>query len=37
VFFLYIQRFQIAPEERVLVEKFGEEYQQYRRAVRRWL
>ena len=36
-FFFYIQRFQIVPEERVLVGKFGAEYEQYRRAVRRWL
>jgi protein-S-isoprenylcysteine O-methyltransferase Ste14 len=36
-FFIYIQRFQIVPEERVLMEKFGDGYQQYRRAVRRWL
>jgi protein-S-isoprenylcysteine O-methyltransferase Ste14 len=37
LFFFYIQRFQIIPEERVLLGKFGAEYEQYRRAVRRWL
>ena len=37
VFYFYIQRFQIVPEEGVLVGKFGEEYEHYRRAVRRWL
>ena len=37
VFVLYIQRFQILPEERVLAVKFGAEFERYRRAVRRWL
>ncbi len=27
----------IAPEERYLAEKFGDEYRDYRRSVRRWL
>jgi protein-S-isoprenylcysteine O-methyltransferase Ste14 len=36
-FFSYIQQFQIVPEERVLEAKFGEAFEQYRRAVRRWL
>jgi len=36
-FVLYISRFQIAPEERVLSAKFGTAYAEYRSRVRRWL
>lgn len=36
-FVLYIGRFQIAPEERVLSTLFGSEYAAYRSRVRRWL
>lgn len=36
-FMLYIGRFQIAPEERVLASLFGSEYAEYRSKVRRWL
>lgn len=36
-FVLYIDRFQIVPEERVLTELFGDEYRRYRARVRRWL
>lgn len=36
-FVLYIDRFQIAPEERVLLAKFGSAYAQYKARVRRWL
>jgi protein-S-isoprenylcysteine O-methyltransferase Ste14 len=36
-FFLYIGRFQITPEERVLLELFGAEYSGYKAKVRRWL
>jgi protein-S-isoprenylcysteine O-methyltransferase Ste14 len=36
-FVLYINRFQIAPEERVLSAMFGTEYCAYKSTVRRWL
>lgn len=36
-FVLYITRFQITPEERVLGERFGPAYTDYTRRVRRWL
>ena len=36
-FYLYIGRFQIAPEERVLSDLFGNEYLIYKTKVRRWL
>ncbi|WP_213995599.1 isoprenylcysteine carboxylmethyltransferase family protein [Arsukibacterium sp.] len=37
LFVLYMNRWQIAPEERYLLEKFGAEYQAYLIQVRRWL
>jgi protein-S-isoprenylcysteine O-methyltransferase Ste14 len=37
VFVAYITRFQIIPEERILLAKFGDSYAQYTRSVRRWL
>jgi protein-S-isoprenylcysteine O-methyltransferase Ste14 len=37
VFALYMNRFQIMPEERVLLRTFGETYSIYRAQVRRWL
>ena len=37
VFVLYINRFQISPEERVLSSLFGAEYLEYKKTVRRWL
>lgn len=36
-FVFWLDRFQIAPEERVLESKFGEAFRRYRRSVRRWL
>lgn len=36
-FVAYITRFQIIPEERLLLGKFGEPYALYKRSVRRWL
>lgn len=37
LFILYMNRFQIAPEERALEARFGAEYRLYRARVRRWL
>ena len=37
VYVLYITRFQIQPEERVLASIFGEQYAAYASRVRRWL
>lgn len=36
-FILYIDRFQIRPEERMLSERFGGAYAAYRARVRRWI
>ena len=36
-FVLFITRFQIIPEERVMSSKFGRDYDEYRKRVRRWL
>lgn len=36
-FVLYMNRFQIVPEERVLSARFGSAYATYLRSVRRWL
>jgi protein-S-isoprenylcysteine O-methyltransferase Ste14 len=37
VFVLYMNRFQISPEERILAQLFGASYADYRSRVRRWL
>ena len=36
-FVMYMNRFQIAPEERALTAMFGAEFGAYRQEVRRWL
>ena len=36
-FVLYIARYQIRPEERILTEKFGPPYEAYLQSVRRWI
>jgi protein-S-isoprenylcysteine O-methyltransferase Ste14 len=36
-FVLYMNCFQIVPEERSLEKKFGEEFQIYKKSVRRWI
>jgi protein-S-isoprenylcysteine O-methyltransferase Ste14 len=37
VFVLYVTRFQIAPEERILAGMFGAAYSAYQGSVRRWV
>lgn len=34
---MYLTRFQIIPEERILRQNFGETYSEYAKSVRRWL
>ncbi len=36
-FVVYMNRFQISPEERVLASRFAQDYAEYRARVRRWL
>jgi protein-S-isoprenylcysteine O-methyltransferase Ste14 len=36
-FIAYMNRFQIAPEERVLASMFGAAYSDYKSRIRRWL
>jgi protein-S-isoprenylcysteine O-methyltransferase Ste14 len=37
MFVVYLTRFQIQPEERLLLERFGKDYEAYCKKVRRWL
>jgi protein-S-isoprenylcysteine O-methyltransferase Ste14 len=37
LFLVYMNRFQIEPEERALTARFGQEFVAYTRQVRRWL
>lgn len=37
IFVKYMNRFQIEPEERVMREKFGDDYRNYCAEVRRWI
>lgn len=37
VFVLYMNRFQIQPEERAMLSGFGDDYRDYLRSVRRWI
>jgi protein-S-isoprenylcysteine O-methyltransferase Ste14 len=36
-FVLYMNYFQIHPEERILANSFGEDYLEYKKSVRRWI
>ena len=36
-YIVYMNRFQIIPEEKALTEKFGDDYLEYKRSVRRWI
>lgn len=36
-FMLYITRYQIIPEERIIEAKFGEQFRHYKSRVRRWI
>ncbi len=36
-FFFYITKYQIIPEEKILAEKFGDDFEQYKNKTHRWL
>ena len=36
-FVLYMNRFQIIPEERAMAKNFGDEFIEYKKSVRRWV
>jgi protein-S-isoprenylcysteine O-methyltransferase Ste14 len=36
-FVVFLDRFQIQPEERLMMEKFGKEFEDYQQKVRRWV
>jgi len=36
-FVVYMNRYQIVPEERALSARFGQKFEVYRQSVRRWL
>jgi len=37
IYVVYLTRFQIIPEERALLERFGDSYADYMKRVRRWI
>ena len=37
IFMMYMTRFQIQPEERMMTQKFGDKYRAYLNKVRRWI
>ncbi|MGQ0285952.1 methyltransferase family protein [Pasteurellaceae bacterium 22721_9_1] len=37
LFMLYLTHFQIQPEEKILTEKFGQQFLAYKKSVRRWI
>lgn len=37
IFYLFITRFQIIPEEKTMDQLFGQEYRDYKHSTRRWL
>jgi len=36
-FFFYITKYQIMPEEKILAEKFGDDFERYKNKTNRWL